>query len=59
MNINWTTVTAVIGAVLGVWNFVQSFFRRRVRLRVVPKLTVVRGSGFLSSSRDLGLRASK
>lgn len=53
MNINWTTVTAVIGAVLGVWNLVQSFFQRRVRLRVVPKLTVIRGSGFLSSSRDL------
>jgi hypothetical protein len=53
MNINWTTVTAVIGATLGVWNLVQSFFQRRVRLKVVPKLTVIRGSGFLSSSMDL------
>jgi hypothetical protein len=23
MAVNWTTVTAIVGAVLGVWNFVQ------------------------------------
>lgn len=57
MNGSWTTLTAIIGAVtgsvgvvLGVLNFIS---RRRVRLRVVPKLTAIRGGGFLSSSRDV------
>src|ERR1035437_613669 len=60
MNSSLTTVTAIVGAItgsvgslLGVWNLVQSFSQRRVRLRVVPKLTVIRGNGFLSSSSDL------
>jgi len=53
MNVNWTTVTAIVGAVLGVWNLVQGLWQRRVRLKVVPKLTSVRGGGFLSSSREM------
>ena len=53
MNISWTTVAAIIGAALGVWNLVQGFWQRRVRLRVVPKLSVFLGTGFLSSSTDL------
>ena len=53
MNVNLTAVTAAIGAVLGVWNFVQGFWQRRVRLKVVPKLTELRGNAFLSSSIDL------
>ena len=53
MSVNWTTVTAITGAVLGVWNFLQSISQHRVRLNVVPKLTAMRGGGFLSSSIDL------
>jgi hypothetical protein len=60
MTFSWTTVTAVIGAItgsvgtlLGVWNFVQSLSQRRVRLKVIPKSTTIRGSGFLSSNRDV------
>jgi hypothetical protein len=52
VNINWTTVTAIVGAALGVWNFVQGFWQRRVRLRVIPQLSVFVGTAVLSSSRD-------
>ena len=44
---------ALIGGVLGVFNFVQGFWQRRVRLRVTPKLTAIQGGGFLSSTVDL------
>jgi hypothetical protein len=53
MTVNWTTVAAITGVVLGVWNLVQGFWQRRVRLRVIPKLSAIRGSGFLSSSKDV------
>ncbi len=53
MNVNLTAVTAGIGAVLGVWNLVQGFWQRRVRLKVVPKLSATRGGGFFSSDRDV------
>jgi hypothetical protein len=52
MSINWTTVTAIVGAALGLWNFVQGFWQRRVRLKVVPMLTISVGGGFLSNSTD-------
>jgi len=52
MKISWTTITAIVGAVLGLWNFVQNFWQKRVRLRVIPKLSTIRGSGFLSSTKD-------
>ena len=52
MNVNLTAVTATVGAVLGVWNLVQGFWQRRVRLNVVPKLSSNRGSAVLSSDRD-------
>ena len=53
MNVSLTAVTAIIGAGLGVWNLVQGFWQRRVRLKVVPKLSSTRGGGFLSSNRDV------
>jgi hypothetical protein len=60
MNVNLTTMNAIIGAVtgsvslvLGVYNLVQNLSQRRVRLKVVPKLTAIRGAGFLSNSVDL------
>ena len=54
MNVNLTAVTATVGAVLGVWNLVQGFWQRRVRLKVVPKLSARRGvGGLLSSDRDV------
>jgi hypothetical protein len=54
MGVNLTAVTATVGAVLGVWNLVQGFWQRRVRLHVVPKLSANRGVGaFLSSDRDV------
>jgi hypothetical protein len=53
MNITLTAVTATIGAGLGVWNFVQGFWQRRVRLKVVPKLSATRSGGFFSSERDV------
>lgn len=52
MMVNLTMVTAIIGAGLGVWNFAQSLWQRRVRLKVVPKLSVRAGRGVLSSSKD-------
>jgi hypothetical protein len=56
MDTGWTTlrdVAAVLGGVLGVFNFLHGFWERRVRLRVVPKMTAIRGNGFLSSSIDV------
>ena len=53
MNVSLIAVTAIIGAGLGVWNLVQGFWQRRVRLKVVPKLSATRGGGFLSSNRDV------
>ena len=44
--------TGSIGALLGGWNFFQGLSQRRVRLKVVPKLTRAIGGGFFSSSRD-------
>jgi len=32
MNVSLIAVTAIIGAGLGVWNLVQGFWQRRVRL---------------------------
>jgi len=57
MNINWTTLTAITGAALGVWNLVQGLQKDRVRLKVVPKLSVVRGNGILSTDRELNPNA--
>jgi hypothetical protein len=53
MSVSWTAVTAVVGAVLGVWNLVQSHWQRRGRLKVIPKLTAIRAGVFLSSEEDL------
>jgi hypothetical protein len=53
MEITLTAVTASIGAGLGIWNLVQGFWQRRVRLKVVPKLSVCNGPGYVSSNRDL------
>ncbi len=60
MDVNLTIVTAIvgavtgsIGAVLGIWNFVQGVSQRRVRLKVVPKLTATKRGGFLSNTRDV------
>lgn len=56
MDTGWTTlrdISAVLGGVLGTFNFLHGFWERRVRLSVVPKLTVVQGNGYFSSSRDV------
>jgi hypothetical protein len=57
---SWTTAAAIVGAItgsvgtlLGVWNLVQTLLQRRVRLKVVPKSTAIRGNAFLSSVREL------
>ncbi len=54
---NWSVTAAIIGAIngtialdLSLYNF---YFQRRVRLRVIPKLTATRRDCFLSSSVDL------
>ena len=52
----WNTIkdiAAIAGGILGVFNFVQSFWQRSVRLRVGPKLSVRVDGGFLSTSVDL------
>ena len=53
MNIPWTTVAAVTGAVLGIYNSLQNLWHRRVRMKVIPKLTAIRQGTFLSNSVDL------
>ena len=53
MNINLTAVTAIIGAGLGIWNLLFSFWQRRVRLKVIPKLSAIRETGVLSNDREL------
>ena len=55
MNIGWAAlkdVAAIVGCVLGIFNFIQVLLQRRVRLRVIPKLTTIRGGGFFSSNRE-------
>jgi hypothetical protein len=47
-------VTGCVGSFLGVWNFAQGLSQRRVRLSVIPKLTVLKPNGaLLSNSVDL------
>jgi hypothetical protein len=60
MTASWTAVAAIVGVItgsvgttLGIWNLVQNLLQRRVRLKVIPKSTAIRGSGFLSSNREL------
>jgi hypothetical protein len=55
MVVSWSLVkdvAAILGGVLGVFNFAQGFWQRKVRLRVIPKLTAIRGGGFLSNQVD-------
>lgn len=46
-----TTVCAIVGAGLGVFNFVQGFWQRRVRLEVIPRMfSTARGARIYSTN---------
>src|ERR1700691_115482 len=49
-----TTMCAIIGAGLGVFNFLQGWQQRRVRLRVIPRsFSIERGAHFYSTNELL------
>lgn len=58
MAIDWTmfkdpvtTISAILGAALGIFNFVQGFWQ--VRLKVIPKIFSIRQGAFLHSTNEL------
>jgi hypothetical protein len=46
-------VCALVGAGLGIFNFVQGWFQRRVRLKVIPRIFSVERGAFRYSTNEL------
>jgi hypothetical protein len=48
-----TTICAIIGAGLGVFNFIQGWQQRRVRLSVIPRMFSIERGAFKYSTNEL------